>query len=117
MQSAAALHNNMAQCSVRVWSPWLSTARLFLGPNAPFPTSSLQALNLGTYRALGSTGVYYGSRLGRSVPWVNGWPFSAVPHPQVGSMDNMESTGRGWGQGSSSNVRNTSSCLLCLCAG
>ncbi|KXZ42553.1 hypothetical protein GPECTOR_136g636 [Gonium pectorale] len=45
-----------------------------------------QALNLGTYRALGLAGVYYGCRLGRSVPWVKGWPFNAISHPQyVGS--------------------------------
>ncbi|GLI61140.1 hypothetical protein VaNZ11_003416 [Volvox africanus] len=41
-----------------------------------------QALNIGTYRAIGFTGVYYGSRLGRSVPWVNLWPFSDIHHPQ-----------------------------------
>ncbi|GLC41491.1 hypothetical protein PLESTB_001005900 [Pleodorina starrii] len=45
-----------------------------------------QALNIGTYRAIGVTGVYYGVRLGRNVPWVTAWPFSHISHPQyVGS--------------------------------
>lgn len=46
------------------------------------PHSSPQALNLGTYRAIGLTGVYYGTRLGRHVPWVDGWPFKYIDHPQ-----------------------------------
>ena len=46
----------------------------------------MQALNLGIYRAIGLDGVYYGSRLGRKVPWCTGFPFSIVSHPQyVGS--------------------------------
>ncbi len=45
-----------------------------------------QALNVGIYRAIGTDGVYYGFKLGKKVPWVNGFPFSVVPHPQyVGS--------------------------------
>lgn len=46
-----------------------------------------QALNVGTFRALGREGVYYGARLGAKVPWCHGWPFCFVPHPQyVGSV-------------------------------
>lgn len=41
-----------------------------------------QTLNIGTYLTLGRTGVYYGSKLGHSIPWVNGFPFSLVSHPQ-----------------------------------
>ncbi|KAI8466259.1 MAG: hypothetical protein J3K34DRAFT_67752 [Monoraphidium minutum] len=45
-----------------------------------------QSLNAGIFRAIGRAGVYYGFKLGRPVPWVTGWPFDAVAHPQyVGS--------------------------------
>lgn len=46
-----------------------------------------QALNVGIYRAIGHAGVYYGFKLGHSVPWVTGFPFNVVRHPQyVGSV-------------------------------
>ncbi len=46
-----------------------------------------QVLNLSVYKTLGKNGVYYGSRLGKSIPWVTGFPFNTVPHPQyVGSV-------------------------------
>jgi methylene-fatty-acyl-phospholipid synthase len=46
-----------------------------------------QSLNAGTFSAIGRAGVYYGCKLGVSVPWVTGWPFDAVAHPQyVGSV-------------------------------
>lgn len=46
-----------------------------------------QALNVGIYRAIGHAGVYYGFKLGHSVPWVDGFPFNVVSHPQyVGSV-------------------------------
>eukprot|EP00457_Paulinella_chromatophora_P019574 gb/GEZN01021288.1/.p1 GENE.gb/GEZN01021288.1/~~gb/GEZN01021288.1/.p1 ORF type:complete len:198 (+),score=3.89 gb/GEZN01021288.1/:50-643(+) len=41
-----------------------------------------QLLNIWTYQSLGRDGVYYGARLGRPVPWVNGFPFSTLSHPQ-----------------------------------
>ena len=41
-----------------------------------------QGLNASIYRAIGKPGVYYGYRLGVDVPWVTGFPFSVVPHPQ-----------------------------------
>ena len=41
-----------------------------------------QLLNASVYRRLGKAGVYYGCRLGHKVPWVYGFPFSVVPHPQ-----------------------------------
>lgn len=41
-----------------------------------------QGLNSAIYRAIGKAGVYYGYRLGEPVPWVTGFPFSVVPHPQ-----------------------------------
>ena len=41
-----------------------------------------QGLNTAIYRAIGKPGVYYGYRLGMSVPWVTGFPFSVFPHPQ-----------------------------------
>lgn len=46
-----------------------------------------QTLNAGTYKAIGHVGVYYGFKLGHAVPWVDGFPFSVVAHPQyVGSV-------------------------------
>lgn len=46
-----------------------------------------QALNVGIYRAIGKPGVYYGCRLGESVPWHDGFPFNVVRHPQyVGAV-------------------------------
>lgn len=46
-----------------------------------------QALNAGIFRAIGHAGVYYGFKLGHKVPWVNGFPFNVVGHPQyVGSV-------------------------------
>ena len=46
-----------------------------------------QLLNLSTYRALGTVGVYYGHKLGRRVPWVTTFPFNVTSHPQyVGSV-------------------------------
>mmetsp|Transcript_15981 Transcript_15981/g.26125 ORF Transcript_15981/g.26125 Transcript_15981/m.26125 type:complete len:285 (-) Transcript_15981:1092-1946(-) len=46
-----------------------------------------QVLNFGVYRAIGEAGVYYGCRLGKKIPWVHGFPFNFVPHPQyVGAV-------------------------------
>ncbi|CAG9462172.1 unnamed protein product [Pedinophyceae sp. YPF-701] len=46
-----------------------------------------QSLNTGIYKAIGLPGVYYGCKLGRSIPWHTGFPFSVCPHPQyVGSV-------------------------------
>lgn len=46
-----------------------------------------QVLNAGIYQAIGHTGVYYGFKLGHTVPWVDGFPFNVVQHPQyVGSV-------------------------------
>jgi len=41
-----------------------------------------QYLNVLVYKLLGRDGVYYGSRLGRPVAWVTGFPFNSIPHPQ-----------------------------------
>ena len=50
------------------------------------PDVHLQALNVGIYRAIGNSGVYYGFKLGHHVPWHTGFPFNVVSHPQyVGS--------------------------------
>lgn len=46
----------------------------------------LHVLNFGVYFTLSTVGVYYGCRLGHKVPWVQGFPFNTVAHPQfVGS--------------------------------
>lgn len=46
-----------------------------------------QTLNIGIFRAIGHVGVYYGFKLGHKVPWVDGFPFNVVSHPQyVGAV-------------------------------
>jgi len=46
-----------------------------------------QALNVSVFRRLGKTGVFYGVRFGYQVPWVEGFPFSLLKHPQyVGTV-------------------------------
>lgn len=64
-------------------------------PNAPMPGLLIgaglllagQALNFGVFWRLGKVGVFYGNRLGHQVPWVTGFPFSVVRHPQyVGTL-------------------------------
>ena len=42
-----------------------------------------QALNVGIFRAIGHAGVYYGFKLGHTIPWVSGFPFNVVSHPQA----------------------------------
>ena len=68
------------------WIPW---------PTAPLPIMLLggvliafgQVLNFGVMIRLGSEGVFYGNRFGRSVAWQTGFPFSLVAHPQyVGAL-------------------------------
>eukprot|EP00928_Gymnodinium_smaydae_P030552 TRINITY_DN22688_c0_g1_i1.p3 TRINITY_DN22688_c0_g1~~TRINITY_DN22688_c0_g1_i1.p3 ORF type:complete len:241 (-),score=47.93 TRINITY_DN22688_c0_g1_i1:364-1044(-) len=42
-----------------------------------------QGLNFATYRAIGNAGVYYGFKLGKTVPWCHGFPFNTgLRHPQ-----------------------------------
>merc|ERR1712061_663364 len=42
-----------------------------------------QALNGGMYGAIGNAGVYYGFKLGKTVPWATGFPFNVgLRHPQ-----------------------------------
>ncbi|KAI7841557.1 hypothetical protein COHA_004728 [Chlorella ohadii] len=46
-----------------------------------------QWLNIGIFQAIGHAGVYYGFKLGHTIPWVDGFPFNVVSHPQyVGSV-------------------------------
>ena len=46
-----------------------------------------QTLNLAVFHRLGRIGVFYGNRLGYHLPWVDGFPFSLVRHPQyVGAV-------------------------------
>lgn len=46
-----------------------------------------QVLNFSVFQRLGRTGVFYGARFGHDVPWVDGFPFSLVSHPQyVGTV-------------------------------
>jgi len=41
-----------------------------------------QLFNIAIYQAIGKAGVYYGTRLGKSIPWVSGFPFNVISHPQ-----------------------------------
>ena len=41
-----------------------------------------QALNMGIYHAIGKEGVYYGCKLGKDIPWCEGFPFNVCGHPQ-----------------------------------
>lgn len=46
-----------------------------------------QVLNAAIFKAIGHEGVYYGFKLGHKIPWVTGFPFDTVSHPQyVGSV-------------------------------
>ena len=52
----------------------------------PLPWA-LQWLNVGIFQAIGHPGVYYGFKLGHTIPWASGFPFNVVSHPQyVGSV-------------------------------
>jgi methylene-fatty-acyl-phospholipid synthase len=41
-----------------------------------------QVLNWSVFQRLGRLGVFFGDRLGHPIPWVRGFPFSLVAHPQ-----------------------------------
>ncbi len=41
-----------------------------------------QILNFSIFLRLGRVGVFYGGRYGHRIPWVQGFPFSLVAHPQ-----------------------------------
>ena len=46
-----------------------------------------QTLNIGVFRRLGHTGVFYGNRFGYEVPWCESFPYTVAAHPQyVGSV-------------------------------
>jgi phosphatidyl-N-methylethanolamine N-methyltransferase len=84
-----------------VFAAWIALHGDWLGARAPVFVSSDpralalgavliaagQCLNLAVFLRLGATGVFYGSRFGHSVPWVSGFPFSVLAHPQyVGTV-------------------------------
>ena len=41
-----------------------------------------QILNAAVYAQIGNAGVYYGVRLGHTIPWCTGFPFTVVSHAQ-----------------------------------
>lgn len=48
-------------------------------PRLPLPSiAPLQWLNIGIFQAIGHAGVYYGFKLGHTIPWVDGFPFNVV---------------------------------------
>jgi methylene-fatty-acyl-phospholipid synthase len=82
---------------IGVFSAWIiSFSEVFPPPpTAPLPWLIFglvlivvgQVLNFSVFWRLGKVGVFYGNRLGHQVPWVQGFPFSLVPHPQyVGTL-------------------------------
>ncbi|EFJ23943.1 hypothetical protein SELMODRAFT_442703 [Selaginella moellendorffii] len=46
------------------------------------PIAVGQALNIRVYQLLGEDGVYYGVRFGKSIPWVDKFPFGYLRDPQ-----------------------------------
>ncbi|MDN5869642.1 MAG: hypothetical protein L0H73_02805 [Nitrococcus sp.] len=82
---------------ILVFLGWCS---LFSDGLIPWPTGTLPAfaagavllaagaaLNLSVFYRLGSTGVFYGKQFGYDVPWINGFPFSVLKHPQyIGAL-------------------------------
>lgn len=61
---------------------WLPNTEVWLLALAALLIGVGQALNLAVFARLGRDGTFYGVRFGREVPWVTGFPFSVVPHPQ-----------------------------------
>ena len=46
-----------------------------------------QFLSMSVFRAIGNDGVFYGTRLGKVIPWYTGFPYDTVPHAQyVGAV-------------------------------
>eukprot|EP00850_Spirogloea_muscicola_P014221 SM000100S09448 [mRNA] locus=s100:405144:410147:+ [translate_table: standard] len=72
VQAAAVL----SQSTLR-WPPWYCVLAIVAG----------QALNIRVYQLLGESGVYYGVRFGKYVPWVVDFPFTYIQDPQyIGSI-------------------------------
>lgn len=66
------------------WPPTSSVPALLAGA---LLLAAGQGLNALVFLRLGREGVFYGVRFGRSVPWVEGFPFSVLAHPQyVGAV-------------------------------
>jgi methylene-fatty-acyl-phospholipid synthase len=71
------------------WIAWFSARTEWL-PNAELAWVVLamilliagQVLNMAVFARLGRAGTFYGVRFGQHVEWVEGLPFSVVPHPQ-----------------------------------
>ena len=63
----------------KVWSR-LQTP-LYLVPGAACIAFG-QLLNMRVYQLLGENGVYYGSKLGRPIPWITAWPYNSIDDPQ-----------------------------------
>jgi len=71
------------------WIVWFSGRTEWL-PNAQPALIGLafalivvgQILNMAVFARLGRAGTFYGVRFGQNVAWVEGFPFSVVPHPQ-----------------------------------
>eukprot|EP00640_Fibrocapsa_japonica_P006696 CAMPEP_0113935430 /NCGR_PEP_ID=MMETSP1339-20121228/2574_1 /TAXON_ID=94617 /ORGANISM="Fibrocapsa japonica" /LENGTH=180 /DNA_ID=CAMNT_0000937577 /DNA_START=125 /DNA_END=664 /DNA_ORIENTATION=+ /assembly_acc=CAM_ASM_000762 len=85
-----------AGVSIKLWQyAWISYWHITNGPMFTLTNQTYlrlaigltlvaigQILNIAVYKTLGKDGVYYGAKLGRPVPWVNGFPFNTVRDPQ-----------------------------------
>ena len=63
------------------WLPLPTAGPLMLGTGVALAGVGL-FLNASVFARLGRVGVFYGSELGHRVPWVEGFPFSVLKHPQ-----------------------------------
>jgi hypothetical protein len=97
VQLSAALSYFCGSALLLAPAAWWGALRALLAAQAPLQLllglelfALGQLLNVAVYRTIGEAGVYYGCRLKQDVPWVYGFPFSTVPHPQyVGSTLSM----------------------------
>lgn len=68
------------------WLPLPTGGPLSLGLGFSFITVGT-LLNFSVFYRLGTTGVFYGKQFGKDIPWVHGFPFSLLKHPQyIGTL-------------------------------
>lgn len=63
------------------WLPQPTASPLVLGVGGALVGVGL-VLNASVFARLGRVGVFYGGQLGYRVPWIEGFPFSVLKHPQ-----------------------------------
>lgn len=72
--------------SIAACTNWSSVLAAASNPSTLLPALLLlgmgQHLNYKVYQLLGMNGVYYGYRFGKSIPWVEQYPYSVMRDPQ-----------------------------------